>query len=127
MTRSVLMAVVTIALSATATTTKAHQQGSAGELRTFCLYGNHNPGSLQEVACLQRIQGIQGGIFALKFVDENFEFPFCLPKEGWSNDQAERVFVEYVKAHPSEIDRPAELVFIRALAASYPPQHGCGF
>lgn len=119
-----ILAVVVLA-SGAVSTGNAAEHGSAEELLVNCKYGHHNPGSMQEVFCLAKAEAIQSAVFALKLIDDRIEMPFCLPVTGWSNDRAIREFVEYADAHPADQNRPAELIFIQALAVSFPPREGC--
>jgi hypothetical protein len=122
MRRSILLAVVVLALGA-GTAAGAVEHGSAEELLLNCTHGYHTPSSMQEVACLAKAEAIQSTVFALKLLDDRVEMPFCLPQTGWSNDRAVGEFIEYATAHPDEQNKPAELIFIRALAVSFP--RGC--
>jgi hypothetical protein len=117
-------AAVVFALS-DGTTAVAVEHGSAEELLLNCVYGHHNPTSMQELACLAKVEAIQSTVFALKLLDDRVEMPFCLPRTGWSNDRAVGEFIEYATAHPDDQNEPAELIFLRALAVSFPPQRGC--
>jgi hypothetical protein len=124
MKRSTLLA-ATVVLAIGNGTAAAVEHGSAEELLLDCTYGSHNPNSMQELACVAKAEAIQSTVFALKLLDGRIEMPFCLPKTAWSNDRAVGEFVEYATAHPDEQNKPAELIFIQALAVSFPPQRGC--
>jgi hypothetical protein len=68
--------------------------------------------------CLQKAYTVQATIAALKLF--SIKSPYCLPSNGWSNEQAIRIFVKYANDHPEVINLAAEYVFILALKTSYP-------
>jgi hypothetical protein len=76
--------------------------------------------STDTIVCLSKAWSVQATIATLKVLTKGFEPPYCLPRDGWSNEQAVRVFVRYANEHPDMLNLPAEGVFIVVLKASYP-------
>ena len=46
--------------------------------------------------------------------------PFCQPKEGISIDQARRIFLKYIAAHPEDLHSTAQLILAVALREAFP-------
>ena len=69
--------------------------------------------------CLGFVDGFISGVAVAQVIDAE-AVSFCQPKKGLSIDQARRIFLKYIAAHPEDLHWTAQTILTVALTEVFP-------
>ena len=69
--------------------------------------------------CLGFVDGFISGVAVAQVIDPE-AVSFCQPKKGLSIDQARRIFLKYIAAHPEDLHWTAQTILTVALTEVFP-------
>ncbi len=69
--------------------------------------------------CLGFVDGFMSAAAVAQVINRK-GMPFCQPKEGISIDQARRIFLKYIAAHPEDLHWTAQTILAVALSEAFP-------
>jgi hypothetical protein len=76
---------------------------------------------LGKVTCAAYLSGfLDSHSLAVGLGDSRKQMNFCLPPAGISNDQAMRVVIKWLEAHPEELHESSRMLVLLALRDAFP-------
>ena len=69
--------------------------------------------------CLGFVDGFMSAVAVAQLIDPK-AMSFCQPKKGISLDQARRIFLKYIAAHPEDLHWTAQTILTVALTEVFP-------
>lgn len=84
--------------------------------------GQQSVDAIDAIRCVTYVEGIGDMNSAYRvLLNERHEQPFfCQPDAGLQNQQAARIVVKYLRAHPERLHEPAVLLVTLALSEAFP-------
>jgi len=96
--------------------TVSAEPGSRGE-QLLWQCASENDG--ERLLCMTYLSGFLDGA-EMQSTVTNAPRSFCLPKDGISHDQARRIMVKWLEAHPKDLHRSARSHIILAFIDAFP-------
>jgi hypothetical protein len=91
------------------------------EMLWACKGEGPEPAIVGKLLCAVYLNGfLDSHSIAMGLGDSRKETNFCLPASGISNDQAVRVVVQWLEAHPADLHKSGRTLVLLALRDAFP-------